>query len=239
MGIPAVAFPGMRYWHPFIGEAVQRFKAEQVTQVVALSMYPHYSRATTGSCMEELRRAVKAQLPGLRVTTIDCWPRLPNYIGFIADKAAKLVESLAGENPSKTAVLFSAHGVPVRLIEKGDPYKDQVEESYRLVCDKLPPDTRSALGWQSAFGPAKWLEPGSKTLVAQFAKEGVENLVVVPLGFAAENIETLWDIEIDLKSFAEGQGIQRFLRIPCPNAEPCVMAGLAGLVTEAVEGSEA
>jgi ferrochelatase len=237
-GVAAVVLPGMRYWHPFIEEAVRRFKDGGVTRVVALSMYPHYSGATTGSCMRELLRAMKRHLPGVPVATIDRWPGLPHYVDFLADNTARTLESLPRESRPRTAVLFSAHGVPVRLIEKGDPYRDQVEETCRLVCAKLPRDTRTALGWQSAFGPAKWLEPDSKTLAARFAKDGVENLIVVPLGFAAENIETLWDIEIDLKSFAAEQGIHRFLRMPCPNVELGVMCGLAALVGEAAEGKE-
>lgn len=232
-GISAVVAPGMRYWHPFIEEAIRRFAAEGVTRVVALSLYPHYCRATTSSCMRELRSAMRKHLPGLPLNTIDCWPRLTHYVDFLANNAAKALESLSGKCLSSTAVLFSAHGVPVRLIEKGDPYRDQVDHTFRLVRAKLPPDTRAALGWQSAFGPAKWLEPDSKTVLARFAKQGVENLVVVPLGFAAENIETLWDIEIDLKSFSREHGIRRFLRVPCPNADENVMRGLADLVEEA------
>jgi ferrochelatase len=229
----------MRYWHPFIEEAVQCFASEGVTQVVALSMYPHYSRATTGSCMTELRRAMKACLPGVPFAAVDSWPELPQYANYLARETLKALRSLPNATPASTAVLFSAHGVPMSLIKAGDPYRNQVQETFRRTCAKTPPDIRVALGWQSAFGPAQWLEPNSRTVIAEMAGDGVKNLVVVPLGFAAENIETLWDIEIDLKSCAEQHRIWCFTRIPCPNADEGVMRGLANLVKEAAEGSKA
>lgn len=232
-GIKAVVLPGMRYWHPFIGEAVQRLASEGVAQVVALSMYPHYCRATTGSCMTELRRAMNAYLPDAPLATVDRWPQLPAYASFLARETLHALHSLSGAAPASTAVLFSAHGVPMKLIQSGDPYRNQVQETFRFVCAALPPDIRVALGWQSAFGPAQWLEPDSKEVIARMAGDGVKDMVVVPLGFAAENIETLWDIEIDLKSCAEEQGIRCFLRTPCPNADQGVMRGLADLVIEA------
>ena len=231
-GIAAVVLPGMRYWHPFIEEAARRFASEGVAQVVALSMYPHYCRATTGSCMAELRRAMKANLPGVPLAALESWPELPQYANFLAREILEALHALPDPTPDSTAVLFSAHGVPMRLITQGDPYRNQVQETFRSVCATTPPDIRVALGWQSAFGPARWLEPNSKDVIAQMAGEGVKNLVVVPLGFAAENIETLWDIEIDLKSCAEQHGIRNFVRVPCPNADESVMRGLGDLVLE-------
>ena len=232
----AVVTPGMRYWHPYIGEAVRRLASEKVTQVVALSMYPHYSRATTGSCMTELRRAMQKHLPHVPLGTVTEWPRMPQYVKFLAEQVTRHVARLSPRVQSRTAVLFSAHGVPMRLIERGDPYRDQVEETFRLVGRRLPAELPVRLGWQSAFGPAQWLKPDSKTVVAQLAEEGVKHLVVAPLGFAAENIETLWDIEIDLKSWAEVHDIPHLIRMPCPNADEGVMNGLADLIIIAAEG---
>jgi len=232
-GVNAVVLPGMRYWHPFIDEAVRRLREERVACVVALSMYPHYCRATTGSCITALRRAMKRHLPGVPVNTIDEWHRLPQYANFLARETLNALHSLSGTTPASTAVLFSAHGVPTRFINPGEPYRNQVQETFRMVAAAIPPDIRVALGWQSAFGPAQWLEPDSKSVVQDFAKKGVTNLVVVPLGFAAENIETLWDIDIDLKSFVEQHRIWNFARIACPNANNHVMRALADLVMQA------
>ena len=235
-GVEAVVAPGMRYWHPFIEEAVRRLTAARVTRAVALSMYPHYSRATTGSCMAALQQALRAHLPGVPLGTVTEWPQLPQYAAFLARQTLCALHALPESEWGRTAVLFSAHSLPAKLIARGDPYRTQVLETFRLVGAGLPPAMRFALGWQSAFGPARWLEPDSKTVVAGMAADGVKNLIVVPLGFVAENIETLWDIEIDLRSWANGHGIHNFTRVPCPNDDSDVMDGLAERILEAAGG---
>ena len=161
------------------------------------------------------------------------WPQLPQYAAFLARQTLCALHALPESEWDRTAVLFSAHSLPAKLIARGDPYRTQVLETFRLVGAALPPAMRYALGWQSAFGPARWLEPDSKTVVAGMADDGVRNLIVVPLGFVAENIETLWDIEIDLKAWAERHGIRTFARVPCPNDDPGVLGGLAERIIEA------
>jgi len=230
-GVAAVAVPGMRYWHPFAQEAVARLAEEGVYRIVALSMYPAYCRATSGSSFADFERAVQSGLPGVPVSRIEDWPALPAYIDFLARGVVAARDSIAPEHRPRTAVLFSAHSVPVRLIAQGDPYRGHIERSFRLVCERLPAELRTALAWQSAAGPGKWLEPDSKSLALLLRQEGFEHLVVVPLGFVAENIETLWDIEIDLRSFALEQGFKSFVRVACPNDDASAMGGLAELIT--------
>ncbi len=231
-GIAAAAVPGMRYWHPFTEEGLAQFAEQHVHHVVALPMYPAYSRATSRSSLEDFHRAMKKHLPGVPSSQVDRWPALPEYIEFLAQHTAEALHSLGQARWPHTAVLFSAHSVPMRLIERGDPYKDHIEQTYRLVCERLPQGIRTGLGWQSAVGPARWLEPDSKHLAASLRAGGADHLVVVPLGFAAENIETLWDIEIDLRAFAREQGFDSFLRVACPNDDRAVMDGLARLIAE-------
>lgn len=234
MEILAVVAPGMRYWHPFTEEAILQFSKEKTELVVALSMYPAYSHATSGSSIKNFWHMMKKHLPGVPYAQIAQWPALPAYVEFMNEKITGAIQALGPEALPKTAVLFSGHSVPVKLIERGDPYQQQMEETYRRVCERLPREVKTALGWQSAFGPAKWLEPDSKSLVSALRAEGMENLVVVPLGFVAENIETLWDIEIDLKAFAMEQGFQQVVRIACPNENEEVMRGLAELIAKAI-----
>jgi ferrochelatase len=233
-GIEAVVEPGMRYWHPFTAEAVARLANRGVHRVVALSMYPAYSHATSGSSFADFQRAVKAHLPKVPVSRVEHWAALPAYVDFLTQRTVSALDSLGTAQWPRTAVLFSAHSVPVKLIERGDPYQNHIEQTCRLVCDRLPNEIKTALGWQSAVGPAKWLEPDSKSLAATLRHQGIEHLVVVPLGFVAENIETLWDIEIDLKSHARELGFQGFVRVDCPNDDASVMDGLAELITAAI-----
>ncbi|HPO14886.1 MAG TPA: ferrochelatase [Candidatus Hydrogenedentes bacterium] len=234
MEVPSVVVPGMRYWHPFTEEAIKQFVREKVELVVALSMYPAYSNATSGSSFKNFRYIMKRHLPGVPFTQIVQWPNLPAYVEFMRENVTTSLQSIGSDAWPKTAVLFSGHSVPVKRIKRGDPYQKQMEETYRLVCERLPREVKTVLGWQSAFGPAKWLEPDSKSLVSAIRAEGMEHLVVVPLGFVAENSETLWDIEIDLKTFALEQGFRQFVRIACPNEDGAVMRGLAELIAAAI-----
>lgn len=233
-GIAAVVLPGMRYWHPFAHDAVKRLADEKVDRIVALSMYPACCRATTGSSLDDFRRAVGKYAPDTPCIEIDAWPNLPQYVEFLAQHVTAALNAMDEREWPRTAVLFSAHSVPSKIVEQGDPYKNQIEKIFRLACAQLPRNTRTALGWQSAVGPAKWLAPDTKCVAGGLRHEGVRNLIVVPLGFVAENIETLWDIEIDLRSCARSLGFASFARIACPNDDAGVLNGLADLVVKAL-----
>ncbi len=235
-GVDATAAPGMRYWHPFTTDTLARFAREGVDAVAGLSMYPAYSSATSGSSLEEFDRAAKLLLPGVPAYRIGQWPALPAYVEFLRRGVTDALEAVGREHWRETAVLFTAHSVPMRLIRRGDPYRSHIEQTMKLVNAGLPEGVRTALGWQSAVGPAKWLEPDSKAVAAVLRSEGFSRLVVAPLGFVAENIETLWDIEIDLRAHAVELGFNTFLRVACPNDDAAVMDGLAGLVADAVKG---
>ena len=234
-GLRATVRPGMRYWHPFTEEAVRQIAESRADRIVAVSMYPAYCRATTGSSLEDFRAAIRKHAPGIAALEVEAWPDLPAYVEFLAQRACAALESIEERERPRTAVLFSAHSVPAKLVEQGDPYKNQIEKTFRLICARLPQGCRTALGWQSAVGPAKWLSPDTKYVAGALRHEGARNLIVVPLGFVAENIETLWDIEIDLRECARALGFSQFLRVECPNADARVMGALADLVANRLE----
>ena len=234
-GINAVCRTGMRYWHPLAADSVKELKAEGVTSILALSMYPQYCKATSFSSLQDLKQAVKKYYPDSKYQEIDEWHLLPEYLAFLVDKIKEAWAEIPLP-PEKVKIIFSAHSIPRKLAEKGDPYKEMVERTYESVVKSLPKEMDCALGWQSAFGPAKWLEPVTETLVAEAVEQGCEGLIVVPLGFAAENIETLWDMDIDLKECAVKAGIREFRRLSCPNDDLEVMKGLKNLVVEALGG---
>lgn len=233
-GIAAVAGSAMRYWHPFVAEVLGQWQEYDLERVVLLSMYPHYCRATTFSCIEDFRSQKRDVMPVPRQLVIDRWFELPEYIDFLAAEINQYLQGLDAGQQQKTAVLFSAHSIPYKLYRQGDPYKAEVEHSYNLIKEKITIAVRTELGWQSAFGPARWLEPDSSEVVSTLSQEGIDSILVVPLGFVAENIETEWDIDIDLREHAEGEGIISFSRVACPNESPAVLRGLARLVSEAI-----
>ncbi len=236
LGVDACVLPGMRYWAPLTKTAVQEFSKAGMDTIVAVSMYPQYCRATTGSSLHDFRRACKRWAPQARLYTLESWPCLSAYVDFLSNSITQAVENIS-TTEGATAVLFSAHSIPVKLAQQGDPYQQQVLETYHAVCEKLSGKLHTALGWQSAAGPAKWLSPDSKTVVEQLARDGYTNLVVAPLGFVAENLETCWDMDIDLKTHAQKIGIASFVRTPCPNADKAVMQELAQQVVEILRGA--
>ena len=236
LGVDACVLPGMRYWTPLTETAIQEFSKAGMDSIVAVSMYPQYCRATTGSSLHDFKRACKRWIPRAKVSTLESWPRLSAYVNFLSNSITQAVENIS-TTEGATAVLFSAHSIPVKLAQQGDPYQQQVLETYRAICEKLPSELYTALGWQSAAGPAKWLSPDSKTVLEQLKRDGYTNLIVAPLGFVAENLETCWDMDIDLKKHAQENGFQNFGRIPCPNADKVVMQELAQQVVEILRGA--
>jgi ferrochelatase len=235
--IDAVVRPGMRYWHPFTEMAVEEFIASGIDRIVGLSMYPQYCRATSGSSIADFERHAKRLLPKAKRSIINSWNTLPAYTNLMAARVDAAVNKMPPEERKSCCVLFSAHSVPRKLVDRGDPYQEQVIESYEAIKAQMQTEPRMKLAFQSAIGPVKWLEPDSVTATKGLAEEGFRTLVAVPLGFVAENIETLWDIEIDLFEHAREFGFTTCERIECPNDHPAFIAGLADLVESALKES--
>ena len=236
-GASAYVKSGMRYWHPFTANAVEEFAALGVGRVIGLSMYPQYCRPTSGSSLADFERHAKRHLPKAKRSVVSSWNRLPAYVNLMAARIDAAVNKLPEDERDSCCVLFSAHSVPQKLIDRGDPYQEQVIETYEAIKAQIKTEPRMKLAFQSAIGPVKWLEPDSVTAAESLAKEGFTTLITVPLGFVAENIETLWDIEIDLFEQAREFGFTSCRRIECPNDHPAFIAGLADLVEGALEES--
>jgi protoporphyrin/coproporphyrin ferrochelatase len=237
-GLDARVSPGMRYWHPFTHESIEEWSGDGMERLIGLSMYPQYCAATSGSSLDDFRRHARRIVPESGIHEIGEWHLLPAYVELMAERIDAAFGALTPDEQKSCCVLFSAHSVPQRLVDRGDPYERQSVATQQAVVDRLQTQPRTELAFQSAVGPVKWLEPDSKDAVSRLAEEGIKALIAVPLGFVAENIETLWDIELDLFSHARECGIEHCVRIECPNAHPAFIAGLADLVTEALRGGE-
>ena len=227
---------GMRYWKPFTRQTLEKWSQTDVNNIIALPMYPHYCRATSGSSLREFRKDVKTYLPEASVTEIKSWHDYKPYIEFIARQIFVYLSQYTTDQLQSLCVLFSAHNVPVKLIKAGDPYKDQIEQTVQLIDERLPSNIKSVLGYQSSFGPMKWLSPDSKDLVEQLYRSGIRHLIIVPMGFVAENIETVWDMDLDLIPHAKRLGMETIHRLACPNVYPIFIEGLAQLVLQKHSG---
>ncbi|MBA4372080.1 MAG: ferrochelatase [Thermodesulfovibrio sp.] len=219
-------FVGMRYWYPFTEEAVAGISAANITKIVAIGLYPHYSVATTGSSLSSLQKAV-AGLP-LEVHSVQSWYDHPLYIDALVEKIKNGLASF--KSGEAVPVLFSAHSLPQKFIEDGDPYVDHIQGTIRAVLQKIP--LQHHLSYQSKSGPVAWLEPSTEEMIERLAKEGVRNLLVVPISFVSDHIETLYEIDILYKRMAEEHGIE-LRRIESLNTTPLFIEALADIALKA------
>jgi len=238
-GLPATVFTAMRYWHPFTREVAESIRDGSFSQIVLLPLYPQFSRATTFSSVNEWnRQAKRLGLTAIDTRLICCYPNHPLLIEAFVDRIDTALRRFEGIDPSDITLIFSAHGVPLSFIRKGDPYKLQVEETVRRVMDRGRWSSLHTLCYQSKVGPQKWLAPSLVSTIREFAHAGKKNAVVVPIAFVTEHIETLHEINIEVREEAHHLGIKRFELMPALNDHPAFIQCLADLVLSTIRGSE-
>jgi ferrochelatase len=219
----------MRYWRPSTIEALAEIRRAGISEITALSLYPHYSRATTGSSIKELQRVLAEAGVKFSVRYVESFYNHPLYINALAEK---IREGLSAFHPlADVELLFSAHSLPQSFIDEGDPYLAQITETVRLVMEQF--DIPHHLAFQSRAGPVKWLEPSTDEMLKSLAASGSKNLLVVPLSFVSDHIETLHEIDIEYSKKAWDLGIAKFERMPSLNSSPLFIECLAELVTTA------
>lgn len=227
------SFVAMRYCRPSTLEALAAIKREGISRIVALSLYPQYSRATTGSSLNELRRLLKESGASFQVRFVENFYDHPLYIEALAEKVKAGIASFP--DPGRVEVVFSAHSLPQSFIDEGDPYLFQIQETVRLVMERVG-EASHTLCFQSKASPVKWLEPSTEATVKRLAGAGCRDLLMVALSFVSDHIETLHEIDIQYAWEAQALGITRFARAQSLNSSPLFLKCLAELVRQA-EGS--
>jgi len=236
LGQEADIYIGMRYWHPFTEEAIARIKRDRQDRLVILPLYPQFSISTSGSSFRLLQRIwlEDPKLSQIEYTVIPSWYKQPAYLQAMADLIAQELDKLP--NPDKAHIFFSAHGVPRSYVEEaGDPYQQEIEECTSLIMQTLNRPNPHTLAYQSRVGPVEWLQPYTEDAIEALGAQGVEDLVVVPISFVSEHIETLQEIDIEYREVAEHAGIHNFHRVPAPNTHPLFIQALADLVIDALK----
>lgn len=218
-------FPAMRYWRPFVKDAARAAEAWHATDAILLPLYPQFSTATTASSLKAWAGA--STLPA---ATICCYPAGQSFAD--AHAAAIMDAWRSGGSPPNPRVLFSAHGLPESLIKKGDPYQWQIEQSAAAVRAKLPKEWESRVCYQSRVGPMKWLGPSTLDELAAAARDKV-GVIVSPIAFVTEHVETLVELDIDYAPAAEA--LPFYLRAPALGAAPRFIETLADLTARALE----
>ena len=234
-GISARAYVGMRYWNPFIEEALDQIRRDRVDQLVVLPLYPQFSISTTGSSLNRMHAIARETGDALPDTSVICsFEADPNYIDAMAAAASEELALFPDPDPSKTHILFSAHSVPVRYIEEGDPYLDHTRRTVELIMQRLGVQRPYTLSFQSKVGPVEWLTPATNETIPRLANEGVSQLMLVPVSFVSEHSETLYEMDILYRDVAAESGIMHYRRVPTMNCRPDFIEALASLVERAL-----
>lgn len=216
----------MRYWHPMteaVVRSVERFKPDRI---VLLPLYPQYSTATTASSVDAWNEVARFKVA---TTMVKDYPTEP---GFIAASVALLRDGLSQAGAGPTRVLFSAHGLPERIIKSGDPYQGQVKQTAKAIADMI-----GGLDWavcyQSRVGPLKWIGPSTDAEIERAGTDKV-GVVLYPLSFVSEHSETLVELDIEYRHLAEKAGVPFYIRVPTVGTHPLFIEGLARLVRDAL-----
>jgi protoporphyrin/coproporphyrin ferrochelatase len=234
-GLDVGVYIGMRYWHPFTEEAIARIKQDGIRKLVVLPLYPQFSISTSGSSFR-LLESLWQQDPTLRLiehTVIPSWYDSPGYVQAMATLLREELDRLP--DPDSATIFFSAHGVPQSyVLEAGDPYQKEIEACTELIIKALDRPNPYVLAYQSRVGPVEWLKPYTEDIIPELAEKGVKELVVVPISFISEHIETLQEIDMEYRELAEHSGIETFRRVPALNTHPLFIEDLGNLVTNAL-----
>lgn len=230
-------FVGMRYWNPYTEDAVRAISAEGIDKVVVLSLYPHYSVATTASSLSELKR-VLTSYPLIRTYTIPSWYDHPLYIDALVENIEKGLQVICSSPLTSASsrqdihLLFSAHSLPKKFVDEGDPYVDHIKATIKAVTARFSNPWK--LSYQSKSGPVAWLEPSTEQMLEEMASEGVKTLLAVPISFVSDHIETLYEIDMLYKEMAAGLGL-RLERAESLNLSPTFISALKDIVVQGMK----
>ncbi len=228
--VQAKTIVAMRYWHPLTSEAIAALNRETYDDLVLLPLYPHYSFATTRSSLKEWNRQTRDGLPRKGRLVENFY----NHTLYVESLRSRIDEKLSElRKPEDVFLVFSAHGLPMKLVKAGDPYPQQIEETMRLVLARGAWANPRALCYQSRVGPQKWLEPSLTQTIERLAHEGVKRMLVIPISFVTDHIETLHEINIEAREEAEKLGVEEFSMMGALNDSPIFIRALADLVLKA------
>lgn len=219
----------MRYWHPFTTVAVRELLAASVETIVALSLYPHYSRATTGSSLNELQTCLATVSRHIPLLSVSSWPDQPDYIAALAERIES-ARQLFTDNET-VQIVYSAHSLPVSFIEAGDPYVTHLHRTITAL-ERLT-GSQGRLCYQSRSGPVAWLTPSTPEMLHTLAEQGCKSLLMVPLSFVSDHVETLYEINILYRELASQLGIH-LETTQGLNTSPRFIAALKDLVLQRV-----
>jgi protoporphyrin/coproporphyrin ferrochelatase len=218
-------FVVMRCWHPRAKDVIKEVQLFNPEEVILMPLYPQYSAATSGSSIKEWKDICKKDNYNVKTSTICCYPTDQNFINAHTKEILKKIKDL-----KNFKLIFSAHGLPKKNIEKGDPYQWQVEQSVKKIVEKIDNENLDwILSYQSRVGPLKWIGPSTEDVIIENSKIE-KHIVLVPIAFVSEHSETLVELDIEYKQLADANGCKNYTRVPALGINEDFIKALSGLI---------
>ncbi|XP_074062746.1 ferrochelatase, mitochondrial isoform X1 [Macrotis lagotis] len=237
---PHKYYIGFRYVHPLTEEAIEEMEEDGLERAIAFTQYPQYSCSTTGSSLNAIYRYYNkvGKKPKMKWSTIDRWPTHPLFIQCFVDHIKKEMDQFPPEKRGEVVILFSAHSLPMSVVNRGDPYPQEVGATVQRVMENLGYSNPYRLVWQSKVGPMPWLGPQTDETIKGLCERGRKNILLVPIAFTSDHIETLYELDVESQKLANECGIENIRRAESLNGNPLFSKALADLVHSHIKSNE-
>jgi ferrochelatase len=233
--VNAKVYVAMRYWHPMTEAVIEQVYKDGIEKLVMLPLYPHFSKTTTGSSMNEWNRVLASQnLNSIPTSLVEHYYDHPLYVQAIVHNINRALKRVKPGERQNVHLVFSAHGTPLKLVKDGDPYSHHIRKTYDAVVAEGRFGLEHHLCFQSKVGPQKWLEPSLDQTIERLAREKVSHMLVIPIAFVSDHIETLSEINLEGKEEAKELGVKYFDIMPALHTSPLFIKALADVVLKNV-----
>jgi len=227
-GIPARVLFGMKHWHPFVEDVVEKISIDNPPILVGLALAPHYSKLSIDRYEDGVRRGLARKSSNIHFVMVKSWHKEPSLITALSSRVSRALSDI--RSSERTMVIFTAHSLPLRSISDDDPYRAQLLETSQLVA-KEASVTEWEFAFQSASGPTgTWLGPSLREKISEFSNKGIKRILVCPVGFVSDHLEILYDLDVEARDYANSHGIE-LARTLSLNDDPMFIEALAAVVT--------
>ncbi len=240
-GYNAETFVIMRYTKPRAKETIKEIQNSDCDEIILFTLYPHYSNATTGSSIKDFYKHKNGKINSVEIKEIKEWGLESTYIDWWIKNINEVLQEIPSEEIKQTHILFSAHSLPKKYVEQGDPYLEQLNQSYQIIINEIKkkyPQIKTTLTFQSKVGPVEWLQPYTEEKIREIGQKKTKHLIIVPFGFVSDHLETVYEIDIYYRKIAEQSKIPFFYRIKTPNDDPEFASGIANIIEKKVMANE-